>query len=72
MARAEPLEQDSAEHVNLRIRDALRRRAYGEIRRQIDEIEREQRSQGKLLLHAILWGLGVSAVIAYAVYSYYR
>ena len=70
--RAERRDPDAAEYIDPRILDALRRRAYGEIRKQIDEIESEQRSQKSMLITAVLGVLGLSVLIAYAVYSYYR
>ena len=65
-------EQDTADYVDGRIRHALRRRAYGKIREHVDEIEREQALERGMLAKLVLWSLAAAALIAFAVYAYYR
>ena len=65
-------EQDTADYVDGRIRHALRRRAQGKIREHVDEIEREQALERMVLAKLVLWSLAAAALIAFAVYAYYR
>ena len=65
-------DDERAEYVERRIQNALRRKAHGEIRNQVDEIQREDRGRSRAALVAIAWTLGIVALLVLAGVWFYR